>query len=224
MRELLKGIGYVFGERKLRPYVWGPMLIAGAVYVLITILAYVWLAPLVERWIAGIPILGTVSGWAGPLAFVIFWWLVSSILYLGIAGILSSFLWERLSREVEILEGTLPSPESKIGCGATFYDTALRGIVSVVIAVAAILLGWLFFGVVGVVLAGWLGLLDYTSNAFARRGILIDRQFRSVRKLPGWTGFLIAAGVVALFPFLNVLMLPALVAGGTILCGRGWRS
>jgi hypothetical protein len=96
--------------------------------------------------------------------------------------------------------------------------------VSLFIAFATILLGWLFFGIVGVVLAGWLGLLDYTSNAFARRGILIDRQFSSVRKLPGWGGFLVSAGVVALFPFLNVLLLPALVAGGTILCGKGWRS
>jgi hypothetical protein len=114
MRELIKGIGYVFGERKLRPYVWGPMLLAAFVFLAITVLAYVWLAPAVESWIERIPVLGTVSGWAGPLAFFIFWWFISSILYLGIAGILSSFLWDRLSREVEILEGTLPAQEAKV--------------------------------------------------------------------------------------------------------------
>lgn len=198
------------------------MVLAGAIYIAISILAYFWLAPMAQGWIEGIPLLGNLSGLLGTLAFIVFWWLVSSILYLGIAGILSSFFWERLSREIEILEGTLPSPEAKVGCGGTLFDTAIRGFVSVFVALSTVLLGWLFFGAVGIVFAGWLGLLDYTSCAFARRSILIDRQFGAVYKCKGWGSFLFVSGVISFFPLVNVVMLPVMVAGGTVLCGRSF--
>jgi uncharacterized protein involved in cysteine biosynthesis len=222
MFAILKGMHNVFGERRLRPYVWGPMLVAGIVFLAITVLAYIWLAPWAQDLIGRIPVLSSLSGLLGGLAFLIFWWLISSILYLAIAGILSSFLWERLSREVEIMEGTLPEPEAKVGCGGMVYDTIIRGGVSLVVAVFTLLLGWLFFGAVGVVMAGWLGLLDYTSCAFARRSVLIDRQFGAIYECKGWMSFLLGAGVISLFPFLNVLFLPVLVAGGTVLCGRSY--
>jgi uncharacterized protein involved in cysteine biosynthesis len=218
--HLVRGIGYVFGDRRLRPYVWGPMLAAGAVYLLVTILAYFWLAPWAQDWIGRIPILGYVSGLLGVLAFLIFWWLVSSMLYLGIAGILSAFLWEKLSREIERMEGTLPDPEAKVGCGGIFFDTAIRTGITLVIAFASLLLGWCLFGAVGILLAGWLGLLDFTSCAYARRGMLIDRQLAVVYQCPGWGSFLLAAGVLSMFPVVNVIMLPALVAGGTLLCAK----
>lgn len=140
-------------------------------------------------------------------------------LYLGIAGILSSFLWEKLSVEIEKLECSLPETSTSPGVGGVVYDTAIRGALSLLIAILTLATGWLCFGAVGIFLAGFLGLLDYTSCAFARRGILIDRQFGHVRQLEGWRSFLVASGFVSLFPFVNVLMLPALVAGGTLLVG-----
>jgi len=218
--HLLKGIRYVFSERKLRPYVWGPMAIAGIVFLAITVLAYVWITPIAQGWIGRVGIDRAYSSILGSVAFFVLWWFISSMLYLAIAGILSSFLWERLSVEVERMEGTMPVPEVKVGCGGMFYDTAIRAVISVVVALSALFLGWVCFGIVGILLAGWLGLMDYTSCAFARRGILIDRQFKAALACPGWKTFLIGAGVIALFPFLNVLLLPGLVAGGTLLVGK----
>lgn len=220
MFYLLKGIRYVFTERRLRPFVWGPMAIAAVVFVAITVLAYVWITPLAQDWIARAGIDRAYSSLLGNVVFFVLWWFISSMLYLAIAGILSSFLWEKLSIEIERMEGTLPSPEVKVGCGGVFYDTAIRAVISVIVALSALFLGWVCFGVVGLLLAGWLGLMDYTSSAFARRGVLIDRQFGAVFACPGWKSFLLGAGVIALFPFINVLLLPGLVAGGTLLVAK----
>ena len=196
------------------------MAIAGIVFLAITVLAYVWITPIAQDWIGRVGIDRAYSSILGSVAFFVLWWFISSMLYLAIAGILSSFLWERLSVEIERMEGTLPTPEVKVGCGGTFYDTSIRAVISVVVALSALFLGWVCFGLVGILLAGWLGLLDYTSCAFARRGVLIDRQFKAVLACQGWKSFLVGAGVIALFPFLNVLLLPGLVAGGTLLVGR----
>lgn len=224
MGYLLGGMRYVFGEKKLRPYVWGPMLLAAIAFVVITILAYFWLTPLTQDLMARIGLDRAYSWILGEVAFWIIWWLLSATLYLGLAGILSSFLWEKLSREIERLEGTLPNPDAKVGCGGTVYDTAIRAFVSLGVAIATLLLGWLCFGAVGIVFTGWLGALDYTSCAFARRGLLIDRQFSAIRQCRGWKDFALGAGVIALFPFLNILLLPVLVAGGTLMCAKGWKS
>ena len=196
------------------------MAIAAIVFVAITVLAYVWLTPIVQSWIESIGVHRAYSPLLGNIAFIVLWWFASSILYLAIAGILSSFLWERLSLEIERMESTLPVPEVKVGCGGTLYDTTIRAFMSFLVVLSALFLGWVCFGIVGVLLAGWLGLMDYTSCAFARRGVLIDRQFSAVFKCPGWKSFLLGAGVIALFPFLNVLLLPGLVAGGTLLVGK----
>lgn len=220
MSHLINGIRYSLTERRLRPYVWGPMTIAAIVFLVITVLAYVWITPFAQDWIARAGIGRAYSSILGNIAFFVLWWLISSMLYLGIAGILSSFLWERLSLEIERIEDTLPNPQVNVGCGGTFYDTAIRAVISVGVALSALFLGWVCFGLAGILLAGWLGLMDYTSCAFARRGVLIDRQFRAVLTCPGWKSFLIGAGVIALFPFFNVLLLPGLVAGGTLLVAK----
>lgn len=221
MDHILRGMRLVYGERRLRPYVWGPMAFAAGLFVLITILAYFWLTPWVQEWLGRVGIDRAYGALIGGVAFFIVWWLLSMTLYLGLAGILSSFLWERLSVEIERMEGALTAEPSKVGCGGTAYDTILRTGLSLLIAVLTLATGWLCFGVVGIFLAGFLGLLDYSSCAFARRGVLVDRQWSAVRRCPGWKGFLIGSGFVALFPFVNVLMLPALVAGGTLLCLKG---
>jgi len=211
----------VFGERRLRPFVWGPMALAGGLFALISIAAYFWITPWVQEWLSRVGIDRAYGALIGGIAFVVIWWLISMTLYLGLAGILSSFLWEKLSLEIERMEGFAPAESSKVGCGATIYDTILRAIFSLFIAVLTLATGWLCFGIVGVFLAGTLGLLDYSSSSFARRGILVDRQWGAVRRCPGWKGFLVGSGIVSLFPFVNVLMLPALVAGGTLLCLKG---
>ncbi len=221
MEHILRGIGYVTTRRKLWPYVWGPMFVAALVFIGISILARWWLAPIFSDWIARTGLESLTSGILGQVAFTLLWWLIASMLYVGIAGVLSAFLWERLSREIEILEGTLPNPEARIGCAGTIWDTVIRSGISLFVGIAALLTGWLCFGIPGIVLAGWIGLLDFSSCAFARRGVLIGGQLRRIYGCKGWPGFLIGSGVISLFPLLNVLLLPALVAGGTLLCAKG---
>jgi CysZ protein len=221
MQAFLQGAAYVFGEPRLRPYVWRPMLVAAVLFVAITVLAYMWIVPWVQDWIQRMGVEATSSQTLGTVLFFVLWWLISSTLYLGLAGLLSSFLWERLSREIEVLEGTLPDPEVRPGCGAAAYDTILRAGLSLAIGIGIVLLGWVCFGLVAAFLAGWLGLLDFTASAYARRGILLDRQIGRARRLPDAKSFLLTTGMIGLFPFFNVLLLPALVAGGTILCAKG---
>jgi uncharacterized protein involved in cysteine biosynthesis len=71
-----------------------------------------------------------------------------------------------------------------------------------------------------VLVAGWVGVLDYTSPAFLRYNRTVGEQWPVGTKMKGWFGFQIGAGLLSLLPFVNVLMLPALVAGGTSMAVR----
>jgi hypothetical protein len=147
MEHLLKGIGYVFTRRKLWPYVWGPMVVAAVVFIAISLLARMWLAPVFSDWIGRMGLEALYSGILGQIAFTLLWWLIASMLYVGIAGVLSAFLWERLSREIEILEGTLPEKEARIGCLGVTYDTLIRSGISLFVGIAAFVTGWLCLGI-----------------------------------------------------------------------------
>ncbi|MBC7809268.1 MAG: hypothetical protein H7145_24300, partial [Akkermansiaceae bacterium] len=80
-------------------------------------------------------------------------------------------------------------------------------------------LGFVFGPIPGILAASIIGLLDYTSPIFARRGKTLGPQWRelfgalNVRTVT----FALAAGFVSLIPVVGVLMLPGMIAGGTLL-------
>jgi uncharacterized protein involved in cysteine biosynthesis len=67
-----------------------------------------------------------------------------------------------------------------------------------------------------------IGLLDYTAPAFLRRGLTLGPQWARLRH--GFdrdtAAFALVAGLLSLVPLVGVLLLPGLVAGGTLLVLR----
>ncbi|MFQ3586245.1 MAG: hypothetical protein SNJ76_01090 [Fimbriimonadaceae bacterium] len=216
MRHIVEGARLVFSDSRLRPFVWRPMVVAGVLYLLVLVVLLVVAVPsagaLAER-LGAARVVGQALG--GALA-VVGWILAAGVLYLGLAGMASAVSWDRLSAEVELRASGSVAGRTP-GFGRVLFDAGLRLPFTLTVVVLTVLLGWACFGVVGIFLAGVLGLGDYTSCAFARRGIFFPGQLGSAFRLKGAPSFLLGAGVLTLIPFVNVVMLPALVAGGTLL-------
>lgn len=201
----------------MRPFLWKPWMWSLVIFLAVLALGYViWLpvaASLAERW--------GVASWlgatVGTLLYAVFWFFASGVVFLSLAGLLSSLLWDGLSIAVEkIVRGH--AADQAPALAGQIWDTVIRLPFVTFIVLATLLLGWSCFGVTGVVLAGWLGLYDYTACAYLRRRVNFIGQFFRVFRNRSWFGFALLSGLVTLIPFLNVLFLPALVAGGTLLC------
>lgn len=216
MRHIVEGARLVFMDRDLRAYVWRPMVLAGVVYLLVLVVLLIVAVPTAGALAERLGMTRVVGQALGGVLVLAGWFLAAGVLYLGLAGILSAFSWDRLSSEVErrafgSVVGRTPS------LGRVVLDASIRLPFTVVMVILSVLLGWVCFGIVGVLLAGVLGLSDYTSCAFARRGKFFPGQLRAALRLKEARAFVISSGLLTLIPLVNVLMLPALVAGGTLL-------
>ncbi|MBX7133636.1 MAG: EI24 domain-containing protein [Fimbriimonadaceae bacterium] len=217
MRYVLRGIELAFGDRRLRPFLWKPWLWSLLIFLCVLVVGYlIWLpfsASLAQKW--------GVSAWLGAtlgtVIYAVFWIFASGVVFLSLAGLLSSLLWDGLSIEVEKIERGYAADRAPALAGQ-IWDTLIRLPFVVFIVLSTLLFGWTCFGTAGVLLAGWLGLYDYTACAYLRRQVNFVGQFGRVFRSRAWFGFAVLAGLVTLIPFLNVLFLPALVAGGTLLC------
>ncbi len=216
MRYVALGLRRVIEDRRLWPFVWKPMLWAAAIFAGAIVGGFVLFVPLIEGLLSRWDLLPQVGFGVGSILYAVAVWVFGGVLYLSLSGVLSSLLWDRLSMEVERSVRGTASLQS-VGCGGTLWDTVLRGAFSLFIAVGAFVFGCCTFGIAGIVLAGWLGLLDYTASAYIRRGVLFPAQFGRATSLKGWQGFALGSGIITLLPLVNILMLPALVAGGTLL-------
>jgi uncharacterized protein involved in cysteine biosynthesis len=214
MNYLVEGARLVYRERELWTYVWRPLLLSSLIFIAIVALGLVYIVPqlaaLGERF--G---LGDFAGTAALVAYGIFWWFASGVVFVAISSLFSSFLWDRLSLRVEqIARGG--GPEAKLGCSTSAADSAMRLMFSMFICFGTVLCGWFFF--LGILFAGWLALYDFTASAFLRRGVLFPRQASLAFRCKGSGGFLVGCGLLTILPFVNVLMFPAMVAGGTLMC------
>lgn len=140
-------------------------------------------------------------------------------LFLALAALVSSWMWDGLSQRVErmamgyVVDVGLSWP--RVG-----LDALVRFAATIGLALLAYGCGLVTAGVGAVVFAGWAAALDVTSNAFLRRGVTFGAQGARLRRIPGWAPFALACGVIALIPFVNVLMLPVLVVAGTLKVAR----
>lgn len=211
MNEIREAIGLLRRDRELRTYVWGPLALAGGVFAFLFVAGIVGILALRP----GGDAVGVLLALAYAAAFLFF----GGALFLAIAALCSSWLWDPLSREVErktmgyVVDASPPWPR-------VWSDSLARFFASLGLALVAWLLGLVTAGVGAVLVAGWIASLDVTSNAFLRRGVTFGGQGRRLRRLPGWGPFLIACGVIAVIPFVNVLMLPVLVTAGTLKVAR----
>lgn len=203
---------------RLWRFILQPLLVGAGAFLVVAIGSYLLVVPAVDGFVQRqfAAETGAVLHWVASLAMIIFLGLISGVLYLTLVSFFSSMLWEKLSLEVEAgISGE--RIEAKLATSTIVGDSISRGLTACVIALLSLCCGWVFFGIPAVVLAGWLGLHDYTAPAMMRRGILFGEQRRRLRYVRGKWSFLLASGLITLLPFVNVLMLPCLVAAGTLL-------
>ena len=224
MRFILAGTALVFRTPRLWRFIIQPLLVGAIAFAAVTAGAY-WL--IVPRLNAQIDARLHASGaWANVVALVTsglyigLLILTSGFLYLTLVSFFSASLWEKLSLEVELMQ-TGQRIETKLPVSAIVGDAFARGPFAIAITLVSLCCGWVFFGVPALLFAGYLGLHDYTSAAYLRRGITFPGQMKPVRRLPGRFSFLLAGGLLTLVPVVNVLMLPCLVAGGTLMVVEG---
>ncbi len=207
----------VYRDRSFWPYLAGPLLGAAIVYVLLLALGFAVLVPMAARAAESFRVVSWLSWGGSTVVFGVLWALASGPVFLAFAGIFSGLTWDRLSRRVEErLTGRVV--DQTAGLVRVGVDTALRSVTALVFALAILLFGSLFFGLVAVGLAGFLGLADTSAPAYARRGVYFPGQpFRALRTRWGLP-FAALAGLSALVPFLNLLLVPGFVAAATALC------
>ncbi|HMS55542.1 MAG TPA: EI24 domain-containing protein [Fimbriimonadaceae bacterium] len=211
MEFILRGTQLVARERRLWPYIWKPLGAAALIYLAAVALCYWMIVPFGEKFLQdrGLPAVFATYG---------FWFIAifaSSMIYIAVAGIFSSLLWEKLSLEVEELSNPNP-PNAKTGCMTSIVDTLGRTGFTIAVGMVGLVLGC-FLPLLAVPFVGLLGLHDYTACAFLRRGKPFAKQLGEAFRCRQAFTFTIVSGVLTLFPLLNLLMLPALVAAGTLM-------
>lgn len=224
MRHIVAGTSLVLKTPRLWKFIIQPFLVGVAAFIAVTVGSYFLIVPrlsaAIESRLHANEQVGQFVAWLTSGLYVALIILTSGMLYLAIVSFFSSMLWEKLSLEIELMQ-TGQRMETKMPVSKIISDSLIRGGVAIGVALLSLCCGWVFFGIPAVLMAGWMGLYDYTSSSYMRRGIVFVDQPSFVRRLPGRGGFLIGAGLITLLPLVNVLMLPCLVAGGTLMVIEG---
>lgn len=220
MRFILEGTALVFRTPRLWRFILQPLLIAALAFVFVTAGAYWLIVPPLNARIGSMIHPGQALGdllvfFTSGLYFGLVV-LASGLLFLTFASFFSSAMWSGLSKEVERMT-TGEAVDTKLTFSAIVGDSVSRGMFAIGVTLLSLCCGWTFFGLPAIFFAGYLGLHDYTSAAFLRRGVTFPEQISYTRHLPRRFGFLLSAGLLTLIPVVNVIMLPCLVAGGTLM-------
>jgi CysZ protein len=209
--DALRGIGLILTRPRLWPLCLAPTGVAVAVY---------WLA---AWWLLAHPPAGLEEGWQRflfTLIVLVGLALLSVVVFSAFIGVIFDPLSCEIEREVD---GVAPPP-----CPQTWSelmaDSLRRLGFNTLLGLLAFVLG--FLPVVGliaaVVLTGIIGVLDYTSVAYLRRGKTFSLQRHELLKKPDRPTLLFGAlvGLAALVPGLGLLLAPGFIAGGTLLARR----
>jgi uncharacterized protein involved in cysteine biosynthesis len=219
MQNILSGARLLLRNRSLWGYVARPIFYTALVFVGVLIGSYFLFSPFIARLMEWVGLPAGQSTVLSAIVFAVLFFLISGVLFVALAGMLSSLMWEKLSLEVEELAfGSAPA--GTMDKKAQISDSMGRLVFSLVLAVLGVCCGWTFAGVPAIAIAGYLALHDFTAPAFLRRGVLFPQQRSLVFKLRDCWTFALGAGLISLFPFVNVLFMPALVAGGTLMVAK----
>ena len=214
----------VFRDRRYWRYILVPWFWSTLIFFSVVVIGYFALVPWIQSVIEAR--LGPSSETTGLLkslvaiAYMAIWFFLAGFVFITITSLTSSFLWDDLSQRIEEDITGVPGRKSTLPTGRIVVDSLSRGVFSILIAIASLFCGWVLPFVGPVLLAGWLGVLDYTSSAFLRYDRTVGQQWPVAMKMKGWFGFLVGSGLLSLLPFINVLLLPGLVAGGTVMAVR----
>ena len=205
--DALNGIGFLLKHPRLWPLALVPGLIASVLYLVLGWIGW-------QRYGAGL------EEGARVVAFLLYLVLFPFAFYL----LGSSFLglvFDPLSRETERALGGTP-PLCPLTFWQLFGDTGKRLLLNGMICLLSFGLGTAIGPVAGVLGAGLVSVLDYTSPVFLRRGITLGAQMHLLLKKPDIPTVLFAlfAGLLSLIPFLGLFLAPGLIVGGTLLARR----
>jgi CysZ protein len=213
------GFGMLLRSPRLWPLAALPVALA-LILVLLGAVLGIFLIPRVEALFAPTP--GTRPVWIELPASLLLWTAVVGsgvFLGLGVALLLASPALERLSRQVEArVRGSVI--ESSRGLVWELAQSLRGGFYFLLAAPGVFLLG--LIPIIGPFLSMlWGGravAYQMTDSALTRRGLGFKGRWRWHREwLPESQGFGVAGMVGLLVPFANLLLAPALVAGGTLL-------
>lgn len=235
MRLLARGFGMYAKYPKLLLLGLIPAFIAFVVLVAAFVVLIVYVDD-IGRWITS----WFADGWSSgartavrlllEVAIVIGGLWLAVLTYTALTLVIGDPFYERISEQIEERLGgdadlldlpwyrTLPRSISDslrlIGLGLVLaLPTLLIGLVPLVGQVVA--------PVVGALIGGWLLSIDLTGIPFNRRGIFLRERRQILRENRALAlGFGVPVAVLALIPFANIIVVPAAIAGGTLLTRR----
>lgn len=238
MRDFLRGVGDL--GRGFRMWGTGPrLMLLGAVPALIV--GAVWLGLLVALLSSLDGVAGWLTGFADPwsepfrsavravvgVAVLVLALVAGALTFTAVVLTVGDPFYERISRAVEVRLGD-PPPEIDEPVVAGMVRAAGEGLrlaaAGLVVALLAFAAGFVPVAgaalalLVGLVLGGRLLVLELTGTPFAARGLRLRDRRRAVRRHRMRTlGFGAAVSALFLVPFAPVVLMPAAVAGATVL-------
>ena len=135
--------------------------------------------------------------------------------------------YERIWRRTETLVGDAP-PESTLGFwtrfGRTLADTLRLLLLTILVSVVVLVIGFIPVvgtvagAILGALVGGWFLTLELCGFAFEARGLrLRDRRRALAVRRARTLGFGVATYLLFLVPFVAIVVMPAAVAGATLL-------
>jgi CysZ protein len=238
VRQFFDGVAFLGRGLKL----WGsdprlmlfgalPALIVAAVYLAVLVVLFInapalaeWATPFADRWDEG---WRTALRITAVIAFVALGALLVVYTYTAITLAVGDPFYEKIWRSVENRLGGIQNEVE-----VPFWPSLRRAIadavrilgITAVIGLGLFVLGFIpivgqtLVPVLGASVAGWFLALELTGKAFEARGrSLRDRRRALAAIRPTALGFGVASYLVFLIPFGAVFVMPAAVAGGTLL-------
>jgi CysZ protein len=245
IRRFFRGVGFLLGGFRS----WGtspgimllgalPALLVGAVYLTAIVLLVLNLGD-VATWAT--PFAGQWDGFwrdtvrvAVALALIAGALVLAAVTFTAVTVTIGDPFYERIWHTVEVREGNAPSELEEsfwagvarsVRSGALLLLRAL-GIAILVGVVGLIpLVGAVLAPVLGAILGGWTVALELTGYAFEARGHGIVARRRMLRGVRAEAyGFGMATYLVFLVPVAAVIVMPAAVAGATLLAREAVRG
>lgn len=215
--DLVRGFGMLLGTPRLWPAAMLPGFASLVAYVVVGVTGWFLMAPRMAEWLGE----WEVVGWIFALALYLS---AFQFLFVVLGSAFLELVFEPLSVAAEREAGGAP-PSAGVPRRAIWGDSARRMGLNVSLAVATVVVGIVappIGAVMAFLVAATVGVLDYTSVASVRRGVLLKAQAARLLRQPdgGTIAFGLVAGLLSLVPLVGPLAAPALVVGGTLLVRR----
>jgi uncharacterized protein involved in cysteine biosynthesis len=191
------------------------MLISSVLFVLIILGGWALLVPNLQAYATRFGVQPGVSGTVATVVYGATLWFLAGMLFLTLATTASAFMWESLSYQVEEKVYGY-APRQTLTMSTIMFDSSLRMAHAFTLICCMSVAAFIFWPI-NILIAGWMGMHDFTAPALMRRGILFHRQTPRIWGAKGLLGFALTVGIFGILPFVNLFLLPAFVAGGTML-------